>query len=203
MELMKENIDTNAEIIARLNQELMDVNRQVEEQCQKRGKLESDIASIKAKSAVESKNSKLIEELNVKRSEARGLKEGVELLSGVADPTASRLENGDLRMSFKIEGFVFDITTDKTTKCVTDIRNVSGDFQHDLTKVLQSCAAIPAQQDLRFAIHSIKSMIHSAIILKKHIADLRKFCIVKQSNDTGIVFLNYFRHSVVYSKFYL
>ncbi len=187
---MKENIDINAEIIGRLKQELRELNRQVGEQNLKKDSLEREVFELKSKGGGnDSKNSKIIEELTSKKGEIGEVKEGVEFLTGVSDPVLSQLEGGNLCLSFEIEGVKFDVTYDRSTKAVIDIRRISGDFPYDLSKIMQSFNSIPPAQHLRFAIHSLKSTIHSSHFLKKHVADLRKVCIVKQTNETVLITL--------------
>jgi hypothetical protein len=190
MDLMKENIDINAEIIGRLKQELREVSRQVSEQSLKRESLEREVFELRSRGdGNDSKISKIIEELTSKKGEIGEVKEGVEFLTGVSDPALSHVEGGNLCLSFEIEGIKFDVTYDRNTKAVTDIRRIAGDFPYDLSKIMQSFNSIPPAQHLRFAIHSLKSTIHSSHFLKKHVADLRKVCIVKQTNETVLLTL--------------
>lgn len=128
---------------------------------------------------MDARDNKLIEELTAKKVDAKALKEGVESFSGVSDPVQV-----DNCLSMKIEGVVFEMTFNRSTKAVTDIKLISGEFRHDINKILQNCNSIPPAQHLRFAIHSLKSSIHASRMLKKDIADLKSYCIVKQSNDS-------------------
>ncbi len=186
MDLMKENIETNAQIIERLRGELSGLKGQCEAADAQKCRLDRDLQEIAARGskAAITQQEKVMEDLRMKKNEARALKEGVEQLSGVFSPNVSKLDSGDLCIAFTVEGVDFEITIDQNTKAVKDIKKINGEFPFDLSKIVEECSSIPMPQDLRFAVHILRSTIHSRIVLKKHIADLRKFCVVKQDDQT-------------------
>jgi hypothetical protein len=56
---------------------------------------------------------------------------------------------------------------------------ISGTAPLDLKKLIQDSRILPGPQDLRYAVFAVGASQYSGGAVKKHLAELRKSCIVK------------------------
>ena len=119
------------------------------------------------------------------QSDAETLLAGVKSLMNIDDIILEIINNDNIKLILTLDRIKANIFLDEEKK-VYDIQIVESSSKIDIQKIIQDIAMMPTPQDLRYALFSLSSMQESQIQLQKHIASLRKKCIIKQNSPNTV-----------------
>jgi len=147
--------------------------------------IDATAALIALQKSNEVHNEKL-NDIMASQSDAETLLAGVKSLMNIDDIVVESINNDNIKMMLTLDHIKANIFLDEEKK-VYDIQIVeSSSSKIDIQKIIQDVAMMPSPQDLRYVLFSLSSMQESQIQLQKHIASLRKKCIIKQNSQNTV-----------------
>ena len=132
--------------------------------------------------------------LNVQNNELSELYEGIKSLNGIKlfEVTEARHNTSDAAIGIDIRIIIHECEAifsldQNNTLCDIQIISTKNSLSHvDINSILQEASTLPAPQDLRYAVFSLKAAQTSTTILQTHISALRKICIVKLTGPLSL-----------------
>lgn len=132
--------------------------------------------------------------LNVQNNELSELYEGIKSLNGIKlfEVSEARHDTTDVAVGIDIRIVIHECEAifsldQNNTLCDIQIINTKNSLSHvDINTILQEASTLPAPQDLRYAVFSLKAAQTSTAILQTHISALRKMCIVKLTGPLSL-----------------
>ena len=147
--------------------------------------IDATAALIALQKSNEVHNEKL-NDIMASQSDAETLLAGVKSLMNIDDIVVESINNDNIKMMLTLDHIKANIFLDEEKK-VYDIQVVeSSSSKIDIQKIIQDVAMMPSPQDLRYVLFSLSSIQESQIQLQKHIASLRKKCIIKQNSQNTV-----------------
>lgn len=145
-------------------------------------KLPTTIDATAALIALQKSNEAHNEQLNdiiTSQNDADALLSGLKSLMNIEDIVLESIGDDNIKMIVTSGHIKAHILLDEDKK-VYDIQIIESSSKIDIQKIIQDVAMMPTPQDLRYTMFALSSCQDSQIHLQKHIALLRKKCIIKQ-----------------------
>jgi hypothetical protein len=120
-------------------------------------------------------------------NDANDLLSGIKSLMNIDDIIIDIDINNYMKMIVTLDHMKVAIVLDYDTKKVRDITIIeSSQVKIDVNRILDDVTMMPTPQDLRYCLFALSSCQESQMHLQKHIAALRKKCIIKQVNTNTV-----------------
>jgi len=132
--------------------------------------------------------------LSVQNNELSELYEGIKSLNGIKlfEVSEVRQDTSDAAIGIDIRMIIHECEAifsldQSNTLCDIQIISAKNSLSHvDINSILQEASTLPAPQDLRYAVFSLKAAQTSTTILQTHISALRKICIIKLTGPLSL-----------------
>ena len=120
-------------------------------------------------------------------NDANDLLSGIKSLMNIDDIIIDIDIDNYMKMIVTLDHMKVAILLDYDTKKVRDITIIeSSHVKIDVNRILDDVTMMPTPQDLRYCLFALSSCQESQMHLQKHIAALRKKCIIKQVNTNTV-----------------